>query len=42
VQEEIDNPPTPVATEPEDVDNSPDDIIEEVRDLFSSDILEER
>src|SRR5215217_3440016 len=42
VQEEIDNPPPPVATEPEDVDNSPDDIIEEVRDLFSSDILEER
>ena len=41
VQEGIDNPPSPVVTEPEDVNNSLHDIIEEVRDLFSSDVLEE-
>jgi len=41
VQEGIKNPPPPVASEPEDVDNPPDDIIEEVRDLFASDTLEE-
>src|SRR5215216_3869562 len=42
VQERIKNPPPPVASEPGDFDNAPDDIIEEVRDLFSSDALEER
>jgi len=41
VQEGIKNPPPPVAIEPGDVDTPPDDIIEEVRDLFSSDALEE-
>jgi len=42
VQEGIKNPPPPVASEPGGFDNPPDDIIEEVRDLFSSDALEER
>jgi hypothetical protein len=42
VQEGINNPPPPVASEPADVDNPPDDIIKEVRDLFSSDVLEEK
>jgi MarR family len=42
VQEGIKNPPPPVAIEPEDVDNPPDEIIEEVRGLFSSDALEQR
>jgi hypothetical protein len=42
VQEGIKNPPPPVASEPGDFDNAPEDIIEEVRDLFSSDALEER
>jgi biotin operon repressor len=42
VQEGIKNPPPPIASEPGDVDNPPDDIIiEEVRDLFASDTLEE-
>ena len=42
VQEGIENPPPPSASEPGDVDNHQDDIIEEVRDLFSSDALEQR
>jgi hypothetical protein len=42
VQEGIKDPPPPVASEPGDVDTSPDDIIEEVRNLFASDALEER
>jgi hypothetical protein len=42
VQEGIKNPPPLVASEPGDVDSPPDDIIEVVRDLFSSDALEER
>jgi hypothetical protein len=41
VQVGIKYPPPPVASEPGDVDKPPDDIIEEVRDLFSSDALEE-
>jgi hypothetical protein len=42
VQEGIKNPPTPSGSEPGDIDNHPDDIIiEEVRDLFASDALEE-
>jgi hypothetical protein len=41
VREGIKYPPPPVASEPGDVNNPPDDIIEEVRDLFSSDALEE-
>jgi hypothetical protein len=42
VQEGIKNPPPPVASEPGDSDNHQDDIIiEEVRDLFASDALEE-
>src|SRR5215207_5474508 len=41
VQEGIKTPPPPVGSEPGDVDNPSDDIIEEVRDLFSSDALEE-
>jgi hypothetical protein len=41
MQEGIKNPPPPVASEPGDVENPPDDIIEEVRDLFASDALEE-
>jgi CHC2 zinc finger len=36
------HPPPLVASDPGDVDNPPDDIIEDVRDLFSSDALEER
>jgi hypothetical protein len=42
VQEGIKNPPPPVASEPGNVDTNTDDIIEEVRDLFSSDALEDR
>jgi hypothetical protein len=42
VQEGIKYPPPPVASEPGDVDNPPDHIIEEIRDLFASDALEER
>jgi DNA-binding transcriptional ArsR family regulator len=42
VQEGIKDPPPPVSSEPGDVDSPPDDIIEEVRDLFASDALEER
>jgi hypothetical protein len=41
VQEGIKNPPPPVASEPGDVDNPPDNIIEEVRDLLASDAVEE-
>jgi hypothetical protein len=41
VQEGIKNPPPPSGSEPGGVDNPPDDIIEEVRDLFASDALEE-
>jgi DNA-binding transcriptional ArsR family regulator len=43
VQEGIKYPPPPSGNEQGDVDNPPDDIIqEEVRNLFSSDTLEER
>ena len=42
VQEGIKNPPPPIGSEPGDVDYPQDDIIEEVRDLFASDALEER
>jgi hypothetical protein len=41
VQEGIKNPPPPSDNELEDVDNPQDDVIEEVRDLFVSDALEE-
>jgi hypothetical protein len=42
VQEGIKTPPLPVASEPGDIDDNQDDIIiEEVRDLFASDALEE-
>jgi DNA-binding transcriptional ArsR family regulator len=41
VQEGINTPPPPSGSEPEEVDNPPDDIIEEVRNLFASDALEE-
>ena len=41
VQEGIKNPPPPSGSEPGDIDNNQDDIIEEVRDLFASDALEE-
>jgi hypothetical protein len=42
VQEGIKIPPPPVGNEPEDADNHQDDIIiEEVRNLFASDALEE-
>jgi hypothetical protein len=41
VQEGIEYPPPPSGSEPEDIDNNQDDIIEEVRDLFASDALEE-
>ena len=34
-------PPSPLGNEPGDIDNHQDDIIEEVRDLFASDALEE-
>jgi len=40
-QEGIENPPPPSGSEPGDIDNPPDDIIEEVRDLFASDAVEE-
>jgi hypothetical protein len=42
VQEGTKNPPPHVGSEPGDVDTPPDSMIEEVRDLFSSDALEER
>jgi hypothetical protein len=42
VQEGIKYPPPPVGSEPGDVDTSPDDIIQEVRNLIASDALEER
>ena len=41
VQEGIKNPPPPSGSEPGDIDNHQDDIIEEVRDLFASDAVEE-
>jgi len=41
VQEGIKTPPPPSGSEPGDIDNNQDDIIEEVRDLFASDALEE-
>jgi hypothetical protein len=41
VQEGIKYPPPPSGNEPGDIDNNQDDIIEEVRDLFASDALEE-
>jgi hypothetical protein len=41
VQEGIEYPPPPSGNEPGDIDNNQDDIIEEVRDLFASDALEE-
>jgi MarR family len=41
VQEGIKDPPPPVASELGDFDKAPDDIIEEVRDLFTSDAMEE-
>src|SRR5215207_3790439 len=41
VQEGIKYPPPPAARDPGDVDNPPDHIIEEIRDLFASDSLEE-
>jgi hypothetical protein len=41
VQEGIKNPPPPSGSEPGDIDNNQDDIIEEVRDLFASDALEQ-
>jgi hypothetical protein len=41
VQEGIKNPPPPSRSEQGDIDNHQDDIIEEVRDLFASDALEE-
>jgi hypothetical protein len=42
VQEGIKNPPPPVGSEPGEADNPQDDIIQEVRNLFASDALEER
>jgi len=41
VQEGIKYPPPPSGNEQGDIDNHQDDIIEEVRDLFASDTLEE-
>jgi DNA-binding transcriptional ArsR family regulator len=41
VQEGIKTPPPLSSSEPGDIDNHQDDIIEEVRDLFASDALEE-
>jgi hypothetical protein len=40
VQEGMKTPPPPSGSEPGDIDNHPDDIIEERRDLFASDALE--
>jgi DNA-binding transcriptional ArsR family regulator len=43
VQERINDPPPPSGSEPgDDVDNPPDDVIEEVRDLFAQDTAEEK
>ena len=41
VQEGMKDPPPSSGGEPGDIDNHQDDIIEEVRDLFASDALEE-
>jgi hypothetical protein len=41
VQEGIKDPPPPSDKELEDADNPYDDTLEEVRDLFASDALEE-
>jgi len=42
VQEGIKDPPPPSGSKPGDIDNNQDDIIiEEVRDLFASDAVEE-
>jgi hypothetical protein len=41
VQEGIKNPPPPSQDGPGEADNPQDDIIEEVRDLFASDAVEE-
>jgi hypothetical protein len=41
VLEGTNTPPPPSGNEPAEVDNPPEDFIEEVRDLFSSDALEE-
>jgi len=41
VQEGIKTPPPPSGSEPRDIDNNPDALTEEVRDLFASDALEE-
>jgi hypothetical protein len=42
VQEGIKTPPPPIAIEPGDINSHQADIIEEVRDLFASDAVEER
>jgi hypothetical protein len=42
VQEGIKNPPPPTEDKPEEAGSPEDDIIEEVRDLFTSDALEDR
>jgi hypothetical protein len=42
VQEGIKNPPLPSDNELEDLNNPPDDVIEEVRDLFAQDTAEEK
>jgi DNA-binding transcriptional ArsR family regulator len=42
VQEGIKNPPPPSGSEPGDIDIHPDDITEEVRDLFAQDTAEGR
>jgi transposase-like protein len=41
VQEGIKNPPPPIGSKPGEADNPHDDTLEDVRDLFASDALEE-
>jgi hypothetical protein len=41
VQEGIKNPPPPVGSEPGEADNPQDDTLVEVRDLFTSDALDD-